>query len=579
MALANMQLISDIANEKERAQFTLHSIGDAVITTNSHGHIEYMNHIAEHLTGWMLPGVKNTSIKNVFRIFDQDTREPMINLVDTCLTDGVSISKSTITLINKDGIEREIECSMSPILGTDNTTEGIVLVFHDETERYRMEHNIKHQSTHDSLTGLINRDEFNRQLTEHVYDSKNLNKEHSLGLINLDQFKLIIDACGHEAGDELLKQITVLLGRCTRNGDLIGRIGRDEFGIILDSCSADNAIHIAEKITDEINSLKFIWDENQYVVYASIGLAQITADTSSTDEIMAQADVACNAAKDYGNNRVYLYQHKDRKPIRKTEDQWEPRILQAIEKQQFKLYAQPIVPLNKNSSKHLEVLIRLEDDDGHLIAPNVFIPAAERYHLMSDIDMLVIKNTFEFIRESNATDLSDMIFTINLSGDSLNNADFINHVKELISEYGIDAETICFEITETVAIINLQKTKTLIKELKIIGCQFSLDNFGSGLSSFDYLKDLPVNFIKIDGNFVRDMIENKIDHAMVAAINQIGHVMGITTIAKFVETDDIVQQLTKLDVDFAQGYFISRPIELSEAFSHDIFKKSLSDSA
>ena len=580
MALANMQLVSDIENERERAQITLHSIGDAVITTNSHGDIEYLNNIAEQLTGWSLPGAKNISVKNIFNIFDQDTREPIVNLIDTCLSEGISISKSTITLISKDEIEREIECSMSPILNTDNSTEGIVIIFHDETERYRLEHIIKHQSTHDSMTGLINRDEFSRQITEHICDSKNLDKEHALVFIDLDKFKLINDACGHAAGDELLKQITVLLEKCSRNGDILGRTGGDEFGLILVNCPTENATHIAEKITEEINSLNFTWEDKQYTIGASIGITLITSQSKDASEVMTQADVACHTAKDYGSNRVFVYEQKNSDVIRKNDEMyWASRMSDAIAKVKFRFFAQPIIPLNNGNKKQIEILIRMEDEAGHLTAPNAFIPAAERYNLMADVDRLVIDHIFKYISSAGDRYKTDIIFSINISGNSLNSEKFPEYVKEKISEYDIDAKNICFEINEPAAIINLQRTKSLIDELKVTGCQFSLDDFGSGLSSFGYLKNLPVDYIKIDGSFVKDMVENKIDHAMVAAINQIGHVMEIKTIAEFVESNAILEQLTIIGVDLIQGYHISRPVALEELFDSDIFKQSFSDLA
>lgn len=573
MAIMNMRLLNDVESERERAEVTLHSIADAVITTNENGDIEYINHVAEQLTGWELQEVKNKPVQVIFRILDRDTREPMHNLIEACLEDSTSIKKSMIKLISKDGSEKEIECSMSPILKSGKMPDGAVIVFHDETERRHMEHVIMHQATHDSLTGLTNRNEFDRQLTEHIYDAKNYGRTHALCYLDLDRFKLVNETSGHVAGDELLKQITTLLHSCIRGGDILGRLGGDEFGLILENCPHNAAEVIAKKITKEIESHQFVWDDKTFSIGASIGLVLITADTDNATEVMKQADLSCYMAKDLGRNRVYTYKNEDTELIRRQEEiHWATRIEAALENNRLRLHAQSIRPISKNGRGrvHLEILVRMESDDGTLILPNAFIPAAERFNLMGKIDQRIIHDTFKFIASRNNETGDNICYSINLSGNSLNDEHLSQYIRSKLDEFEINPANVCFEITETSAITNLHMAKKLMVDVKSFGCSFALDDFGSGLSSFAYLKNLPVDYLKIDGCFVRDMVNNKIDYAMVAAINQIGHVMDIQTIAEFVENDQIIHKLKKLDVDYAQGYAISRPIPLDEVDIDDL---------
>ncbi len=562
--LTNKSLLQDLEAEKERAEVTLFSIGDAVITTNVHGDIEYMNHIAETLTGWSLEETRGKPVQFVYRILDQDTREPMHRLVDICLNEGIQVNKSMTTLISRNENKKEIESSMSPIKGKNGEIQGIVIVFHDETERRHMEDIIKHQATHDALTGLSNRNEFDRLLSEHIYDARNHpNKEHILCYLDLDRFKLVNDTSGHAAGDELLKQITRVLQNCLRSGDVIGRLGGDEFGIILENCNLKSGEQIARKIIDEISSFQFKWDDNIFTIGVSIGMVSITAATEHSVEVMKQADVACYTAKDSGRNRVYIYQHEDAELIKRHEEMhWASRISSALDEERFILYAQRICPLKKQDAlQHLEILVRMRDTDGKLIEPGAFIPAAERYNLMANVDKYIINKVFEHISQH---DHHNHCYSINLSGNSLNDENLSNYIKTCLHKHSIKPELICFEITETAAITNICKSRKLIFELREIGCQFSLDDFGSGLSSFEYLKTLPVDYLKIDGSFVRDMADNKTDHAMVAAINEIGHVMGISTIAEFVENDRIIHKLRQIGVDYVQGFGIHRPCLLQD---------------
>lgn len=564
LAIANMHLVSDIAAEKERAEFTLHSIGDAVITTDTDGNIDYMNHIAEYLTGWKLDTATTQPVQTVFRILDQDTREPMHNVIEACLNEGTSISKSMTTLISNNGTERSIESSMSPITNRSGSVEGSVIVFHDETERRRMENIIHHQATHDSLTGLINRHQFNKELKEQIHHAITHDSKHIMCYLDLDRFKLVNDTCGHAAGDELLRQVSSRLHSIIRSGDILGRLGGDEFGLILKNCPADIAVEIAEKIIKSVSEFNFNWDGNNFSIGVSIGIVPITTQSESLTEVMKHADVACYTAKDQGRNRAYVYDQQDSELIHRHEElHWASRISEALENDRFRIHAQSIHPLGAGSGNktHIEILTRMEDVNGNLIPPASFIPAAERYNLMAAVDQHIVRETFKFIAQYKN---KDICYSINLSANSINDDNLAFFIKQCINEFKVKADHICFELTETAAITNLIKARKLVKELQAEGCKFALDDFGSGLSSFGYLKDLSVDYLKIDGSFVRDMVDNKIDHAMVAAINQIGHTMGIKTIAEFVENDAIIDKLFDLGVDFAQGYGISKPKPLNK---------------
>ncbi len=577
MAIINMQLVNEMRNERERAQVTLHSIGDAVITTNVNGKIEYMNHVAEGLTAWTLKEAKNKPVQNVFRIEDLDTGEPIHDVVKSCLYDGITINKSFLSLVSKNGHAKDIESSISPILKTSGQAEGVVIVFHDETQRRQLEKTIKHQAAHDPLTDLLNREAFDLELSDHIYDARNNNKQHFLCYLNLDRFKLINDTAGHDAGDQCLIQITSLIKSCIRADDISGRLSGDEFGLILKNCTREGAIKTTQNIIKIISEKGFSWDDCEYKLGVSIGVNPLDKNTQDSADAMRKADLACYAAKDHGKGQTYFYEEEDSELIRRQEETfWAARITDAIEHNRLQLYAQPIVPLKNNGTmyNHVEILVRLIDEDKQIIMPHAFIPAAERYNLMHLIDKKIIFDTFSFIHDYADKDENNTHYSINLSGNTFGEPDIVDYIINSAEKFNIDTRIICFEITETAAIKNLQKAKHFIKKLKTHGFKFALDDFGSGLSSFQYLKNLSVDYLKIDGNFVSDMVNNTIDHAMVAAINEVGHIMGVKTIAEYVENDQIIKKLQNMKVDFGQGYGIEQPKPLRELLSHNENKNS-----
>jgi diguanylate cyclase (GGDEF)-like protein/PAS domain S-box-containing protein len=433
------------------------------------------------------------------------------------------------------------------------------------------------QAKHDPLTGLVNRREFERCLEASINSAKDEARQHSLCYLDLDRFKIVNDTCGHAAGDELLRQVTDLLKAQIRTTDLLARLGGDEFGLLLYNCPSHQALAIANALRQSVEEFRFVWSDKTFTIGVSIGLVMVNAEVSNLASAVNAADAACYVAKNLGRNRVHFYQAGDREVTQQHgQIQWVEKLTKALEQDRFCLYYQPIVPLHKSfacdtCSEHYEVLLRLNDETGNLISPGAFIPAAERYHLMPHLDRWVIRTLFTNQAKQYRESLrcwehegEGGLYSINLSGASIIDDKFIDFVLEAFATYQVPPQVICFEITETVAITNLSRARKFIEKLKNLGCYFALDDFGSGMSSFAYLKSLPVDYLKIDGGFIKDIIENPTNLALTEAINQIGHVMGLQTIAEFVENDEILAKIKALGIDYAQGYATGKPRPLFE---------------
>ncbi len=435
----------------------------------------------------------------------------------------------------------------------------------DITVRKQTEEQLSYQASHDALTGLINRYEFERRAERLLSTTRRDEDKHALCYLDLDQFKVVNDTCGHVAGDEMLRQLSTVLQNTVRHRDTLARLGGDEFGVLMEHCSLDNAHRVAKSLLNAIHDYLFLWEEYSFKVGVSIGLVPITTSITNLTELLKDADAACYMAKDKGRNRIHIY-HADDTEIaqRHGEMQWVTRIQDALDEGRFCLYAQAIVPLDNSSGKHYELLIRMINDKGNTIPPGAFLPAAERYNLMTKIDYWVIENTFNLLAENRAFQNQISFISINLSGQSLADQNVLDFIITQLNESGIEGEKICFEITETTAISNLSIAMKYISTLRGLGCRFALDDFGSGLSSFGYLKNLPVDYLKIDGMFVKDIVDDRIDHAMVKSINEIGQVMGMQTIAEFVENDIIRGMLREIGVNYAQGYGIHKPQPFDE---------------
>jgi diguanylate cyclase (GGDEF)-like protein/PAS domain S-box-containing protein len=554
-------LIRRLTEEKERAQVTLRSIGDGVITTDTHGAVTYVNPVAERLTGWRNEEACGRQLEEVLRLVHETTQEPLPDPVRLCLDrQGLVVLEEETMLMDRSG-EREssVEVTISPIRDFERRIIGVVVAVHDVTELRGMARVMSYQANHDPLTGLVNRREFEASLWHALESARTDRLDHAMCYLDLDQFKLVNDTCGHVAGDELLKQTSELLMRRVRDTDILARLGGDEFGILLQGCSLAKAREIAEDICGAIRDFRFVWEDKVFTIGVSIGLVPVDS-TSSPSDLLAAADAACYVAKDQGRNRVHIVHPHDRELAhRHGEMQWTTRIQRALDLDLFRLRFQRIEPLEGEQTVLAEFLVSMQGHDGEMIAPGMFLPAAERFNMMPAIDRRVVRMVFERLASHDPQLAGIHRFTINLSGQSLSDESFLDYVQRQIADTGVDPNKICFEITETAVIANMARAKRFIHALRERGCHFALDDFGSGLSSFGYLRTLPVEYLKIDGVFVKDMCEDPIDYSMVEAINQVGHVMGIKTIAEFVEDEAVLDALRKLGVDYGQGFGLHRP--------------------
>jgi diguanylate cyclase (GGDEF)-like protein len=465
-------------------------------------------------------------------------------------------------LLNKEGAEVPIQDSAAPIRDRIGNIIGAVMVFHDVSRETRLFRKLSYQASHDNLTGLINRREFENCLVTALDEAhSNPDQKHALLYLDLDQFKVVNDTFGHTAGDELLRQIADVVQANIRSTDIIARLGGDEFGILLERCTEEFAMQVAESIRGAIEAHRFNWKDAFTSARCSIGIVIVSAESEDVASIMSSADVACYSAKDMGRNQIHLYQDSDAS-IRHEEMKWVSRITSAVEENRLELFYQPIVGISEDveSRGHYELLLRMRDENGELVSPNQFIPSAERYNLMSTLDRWVICQALSQLADRNPeAESAHFTLAINLSGTSLSEDRFLDFVIEELGKQKLPAGAICFEITETAAISNLSRVIHFMETLKKLGCKFSLDDFGSGLSSFTYLKNLPVDYLKIDGHFIHNVAEDAVDQSMVRAISQVGESMGIETIAERVESKEVVDKLSELGIKFAQGYYIARP--------------------
>ena len=551
---------------RERAQVTLRSIGEGVIRTDADGRVEFMNPVAEKLTGWPLPGAQGMSIESVFKVFREEDREVPQNPVTHSLRDGRQVkTNADWLLVSRNGAEYGIQCCACPINNSDGQVAGVVLVFSDVTDARRMAREMTYHATHDTLTGLLNRREFERNLEVILERARVETSEHALCYLDLDQFKVVNDSCGHVAGDELLRQVGILLQGTVRKGDIIARLGGDEFGVIMLDCRVHETVLAAENMRQTLEEFRFLWDEKSFQLGVSIGITAVTRASRSVTDLLKDADSACYAAKDLGRNRTHVYRSDDAGLARQYETvQWVARLNRAIEEDRFRLYCQAIAPAQAQGiGTHYELLLRLQEEGKDLILPGVFLPAAERFHLATKVDRAVIEMAFCWISESSPRVPELDLWFINLSGHSLGDEEFLEFVNRITDRYEVPPNRVCFEVTETAAISNLSSASRFMRVLRKRGFRFALDDFGSGLSSFGYLKNLPVDFLKIDGMFVRDILDDPIDFALVRSINEIGQVMGKRTIAESVENEAILGKLREIGVDYVQGYGVGRPFPLT----------------
>jgi len=544
--------------EKTKALITLEAIGEGVITTDTNGNITYLNPAAEKLTGFTNKYAFNKPLSDIFKIKheynDSFTNYPILD----CIEHSKKIHHEVGFILYCDnGTEYAIRESATPLLDKEENVVGAVLVFYDFTSIKKMSDNLAYQATHDDLTGLTNRRAFEEKMHD-IINNISVNETHTLCYIDLDRFKIINDTCGHLAGDELLKLISTKISEHVRRNDLFARLGGDEFGIIFYNCDIPKAIQLAENIKSTISELKFTWGSHTFTIGSCIGVVPIVYGEKMSD-LMMTVDTACYVAKDKGRNRIHVYEKNDEDILqRQGELQWFHTINKALENDSFELYSQKISPFSDKSNTDIhEILIRL-NKNGEIISPGSFIPAAERYSLMTKVDMWVISTLFKQIKNHDTLS-NQTYFSINLSGQTLTDESFIEFLNNELDSTNTSPDKLIFEITETAAISNFNAAINFIELFKQRGCKFALDDFGSGMSSFQYLSKLPLDYIKIDGSFVKDIQNNLYNQSVIKSIGQIGHSLGLNIIAEFVENDEILLELENYFIDYVQGYNIQKP--------------------
>ncbi|WP_417499043.1 EAL domain-containing protein [Methylophaga sp.] len=536
-----------------------------ILITDANGTIEYVNKRCEKLSGYTavemhgqrLETYKSNKMPSAF--FDEIWHQ----------TASEGQWSGEIENRRKDGSHYWVKLYLAAVYDDQKNINHYVAIYEDITESRKLAKKLSFQATHDNLTGLINRTEFERRLSMLVNDAQRIGTEHALCFLDLDQFKVINDTCGHIAGDELLRQLGSLLGGSTRKSDTLARLGGDEFAILVEDCELEKAEFIANEIKELVSQFQFIWETQVFTVGVSIGVTTINSATRNRTEALKQADSACYAAKNSGRNRVYVYQEQDQQlTAQKGEFKWVNEIKEALIEDRFELYAQPIVSTETEHLAMYEVLVRLRSKAGQLFPPGAFLSSAERYNLSDRIDKWVVSHVFEWLEQHYHSLPHLNYLAINLSGASIGDESMLAYIRTKLSAASFNQEMIKFEVTETAAIANLKQAHHFINSVLALGCQFSLDDFGSGLSSFAYLKNLPVQSIKIDGMFVKDMHVDPLDYEMVKSINDIGHVMGLETIAEFVENEEIWQKLKAIGVNYGQGYHLGKPAPIDQILQY-----------
>ncbi|HDP88669.1 MAG TPA: EAL domain-containing protein [Thioalkalivibrio sp.] len=562
------QSYRDLAREKDRVQITLDSITDAVISTDDAGRVVYMNALAQTMTGWSLAAAAGKPADDIVALSEEGNTQPMRTRIGPCLQRGEDyVGKQQLALSARDGRDYVVLESVSTLRAGDGTVLGAVLVLRDITEVTQITRRLDYQATHDRVTGLINRYEFERRVELALDDARRSHSEHTICYIDLDQFKIINDTAGHAAGDHVLRTLANRLSQLNlcEGDNQLARLGGDEFAMLLLNCPLDRAATEAETILQAIKASPIEWESQSFEPSASIGVVAITPASENVIQLMKEADVACYSAKDEGRGRIFVFDASNGEDSMHQRDMLRATALRdALTSARLRLVAQPVVALADDDARpHYELLLRMIDHDGQIVSAGPYIPAAERFGVMQSIDRWVVDAALQLVNDPRH-DIGNAILSINISGNSLGDDRFLAFVCEAMRTHEAPGSQICFEITETAAVSHLARAQAFIAALRELGCRFALDDFGSGLSSFMYLKKLPVDYLKIDGAFVKDMTEEPTDAAMVAAINEVGHVMGMKTIAEFASSEAIIARLRELGVDYAQGYALGKPQELTE---------------
>jgi diguanylate cyclase (GGDEF)-like protein/PAS domain S-box-containing protein len=550
--------------------FALDSLAEAIIATDTEGHITYLNAAAEHLTGAVANNVIGKPLEDIISLVDETDRRLLSDPVKQALTTGtpVNLSRRALLLSKANGSERSIELSASPIRDSDRAVTGAVVLLHDVTELRGLARQMSYQATHDALTGLVNRREFERRLEEAVEGGHRGDGQHVLCYLDLDRFKVVNDTSGHLAGDSMLREVAKLLRDAVRDSDTVARLGGDEFGMLLIGCPLEKARQIADDVCRAVADYRFVWKDKIFNIGTSVGLVEVSRESGTLEELMAAADSACYVAKKQGTGRVAVYSARDEALARHTgEIQWLQRLQTALKENRFHLYHQPIVPAfgEDTGGPAMEVLVRLQDEHGHEVPPSEFVRAAERYHLMGLVDRWVVQTTLAALGRGAIPVPPTRSVAINVSGQTLGDTQFLEFVVECLDSTGVSPAQVCFEITESAVVANMDHARRFVGVLHGMGCQFALDDFGSGVGSFSNLKNLTMDYLKIDGSFMRNLSNDTVNQAMVAAMIKLARTLNFKVIAEQVEDVAALEAARRMGVDYIQGYVIGKPLPLSLA--------------
>jgi len=561
---------ANLGRGKQQAQITLESIGEGVITTDTQGVIDYMNGAAEKLTGTTREATLGKRMADVMTLVDETDRRDLGDPVARCLADRrqVGLGRRALMISTDGSRELSVELTASPIIGADDAVAGAVVIMRDVTELRGMTRRISYQAAHDALTGLINRAEFERRLTEALESGHDEAANSVLCYMDLDRFKAVNDTCGHLAGDNMLREISKLIRDQVRDSDVVARLGGDEFGMLLIRCPLDKARQIADDVCNAVRDYRFVWQDRIFTVGISVGLVEISRETGNLKDLLSAADSACYVAKQQGRGRVHVYSARDEVSARQRgEIHWLRQLQVALRENRFEIHAQSIISTTGRVTRGpaLEVLLRMRDDDGKLVQPRQFIPAAERYQLMSNIDRWVVQATLAAISHGAIRLPDERSCSINLSAQSLAEDGFLDFVVDCLDHSQVPPYRLCFEVSESAVMERFDQARRFVAVLHGMGCQFGLDDFGSGLGSFTTLRDLSIDYLKIDGSNTRDLRPETLNYQVVSAITGVSRIIGFRVIAEQVETQADFEILRSIGVDFIQGNFIDPPHRLGEA--------------
>ncbi len=555
---------ASLGRGKLQARTTLESIGEGVITTDTAGIIDYMNKAAEHLTGASRSSGLGKRLTDLVALVDENDRESLGDPVQKCLNERKRISLGRRALLLSKQGEREcsVELTASPIRGPDGTVAGCVIIFHDVTETRGLTRRMSYQASHDALTGLINRAEFERRLQGALKSARSADGAHVVCYLDLDRFKAVNDTSGHQAGDNLLREIASLLKEKVRDSDTVARLGGDEFGLLLVGCPLDKGRQIADDVCQAVADYRFVRHDRIFDVGVSIGLVEVGHESGSAETVLGAADSACYVAKQQGRGRVHVYSARDEVVARQRgEIQWLQRLQRALKEDRFELFVQPIVSVagRVREGPAMEVLLRMRDESGELVLPAQFLDSAARYQLMPHIDRWVVQATLTAIASGVLRLPDERSCAINLSGQALGDEDFLEFVVETLDHSGVSPSQLCFEVPESAVVTNLDRAQRFINVLHGIGCRFALDNFGSGIGSFSNLKQLSVDYLKIDGAYIRDLATDSVNRAMVTAMIKLARTLDFQVVAAQVEDQASFDAVRRMGIDFAQGNIVERP--------------------